>query len=242
MSGYSMPSVADAPHLSPALVLEMDFGNLTSRRLRHATSVAELDATTIRVAALSPGIAFGDSTRVALEGWRFGFQLTSGHRLGEGSSGLCLLHSGGWTWSYVRPSTTPWNADSTTTAIAMATADSYRTSHFGANTSAMIGYSIGGTVTIEASYQRVLLYKNHVFFPWLGSMLLEGLAQTLLGASLSTAETRNPHAAAIATLILRSALSWGIYQLRSTSGQHFPFKGNTPMLWDEVRIGIGIQF
>lgn len=241
-AGYSMPSVDAAPSLSPALALELDFGNLTSRRFRHATSVAELDATTIRVAALSPAVAFGDSSRVALEGWRFGFQLSSGHHLGEGSSGVYLLHSGGWTWSYVRPSTAPRNADSMTTAVALATADSYRTSHFGANTCATIGYSIGGTVTIEASYQRVLLYKNHVFFPWLGSLLLEGLAQSALSAALVGAQQRNPSAAAIATLVLRSALSWGIYQLRSTSGQHFPFKGNTPLLWDELRIGIGMQF
>lgn len=129
-----------------------------------------------------------------------------------------------------------------TTAVALATADSYRTSHFGANTSATIGYSIGGTVTIEASYQRVLLYKNHVFFPWLGSLLLEGLAQSALSAALAGAQQRNPSAAAIATLVLRSALSWGIYQLRSTSGQHFPFRGSTPVLWDEFRIGLGLQF
>nr|BAL55114.1 hypothetical protein HGMM_F23B02C53 [uncultured Bacteroidetes bacterium] len=242
-AGYAWPSIDGSPQLSPATTLELEFGAQAARRVRHSTDVYRLEGTSISVAALVPELGFRDHSRAAVEGWRFGFRLASGHRFSAlDRSGLYLLHAGGWTWSYVRPSTAPRNADSMTTAVALATADSYRTSHFGANTSATIGYSIGGIVTLEASYQRVLLYKNHVFFPWLGSLLLEGLAQSALSAALAGAQQRNPSAAAIATLVLRSALSWGIYQLRSTSGQHFPFKGNTPLLWDELRIGIGMQF
>jgi hypothetical protein len=241
--GYSTPSVSSAPSYSPLLAMELDFGSLAARRLRHDSSVARLDGSSIVVAALSPSVAFRDESRVAVEGWRIGFRLVSGHRLAsQAGGGLYLLHSGGWTWSFVRAGNTPSSGDSAANAQAIATAEAYRSSHFGANTSATIGYSIGGVLMFEASYQRVLLYKNHVFFPWLGSLLLEGIAQTALGAALSGAEQRNASAAALAELVLRSALSWGIYQLRSTSGQHFPFRGNTPMLWDEFRVGIGVQF
>ncbi len=240
-AGYSVPSVHQSPLYSPALAMELDFGSIRARRLNRNSSVSELNATGVTVAALSPSLAFRDTTRVALEGWRFGFRFGSGHQL-DSSGGLYLLHSGGWTWSYIRPSTAPTSGDSASVTNATAIADTYRSSHFGANTSATIGYRFDGTVVVEASYQRVLLYKNHAFFPWLGSLLLEGAAQSALGIALSGAEQRNPRAAAIAALVLRSALSWGIYQLRSTSGQHFPFGGNTPMLWDEIRIGIGLQF
>ncbi len=240
-AGYSIPSVHQSPPYSPATMVDLDFGSIRARRLSRDSSVSELSASSVTVAALSPSLVFRDSTRVAIEGWRFGFRFGSGHQL-DGSGGLYLLHSGGWTWSYVRTRTAPRNSDSASVATATATADVYRSSHFGANTSATIGYRLGSTVILEASYQRVLLYKNHAFFPWLGSLMLEGLAQSAIGLALDGAEQRNPQAAAIATLVLRSALSWGIYQLRSTAGQHFPFGGNTPMLWDEVRIGIGMQF
>ncbi|MCX7930082.1 MAG: hypothetical protein N2663_05115 [Chlorobi bacterium] len=241
--GYSIPVVNAAPRFSPALITELDFGNLTAHRLRRDTSVAALDGSNITVGALVPSAAVSDSSRVAVEGWRIGFRFASGHRLSnDGHSGFHLLHSGGWTWSFVRPGTLPSGGDSIANASAHGTADAYRSSHFGANTSATIGYTIGGIVAIEASYQRVLLYKNHVFFPWLGSLMLEGLAQTILKTALSHRMKQNPRATAIATFVLQSALSWGIYQLRSTSGQHFPFAGNTPLSWNEFRMSIGIQF
>lgn len=242
-TGYSTPSIVGSPSLSPAAALEVDFGRLNTRRGNPEEGVYRLEGTSIAVTTLSPTLAFRNRTQVAVEGWRIGFRLSGGHRFSsDGRSGMYLLHSGGWTWSYIRSGSPSTDGDSAANAHAIADIAGYRTSHFGANTAATIGYSIGGLLTIEASYQRVLLYKNHVFFPWLGSLLLEGIAQSLLSTSLSAAEQRNPHAAAIATLILRSALSWGIYELRRTSGQHFPFGGNTPMLWDEFRIGIGIQF
>ncbi|MDW8075288.1 MAG: hypothetical protein RMK00_05900 [Bacteroidota bacterium] len=240
-SSYAMPSIDGTPTLSPAAGAELEFGTLTFRQLQQDNSVQRLSSSTMTVAALLPRLGFRNTTQVATEGWRFGFRLGSGHRLG-GKSGVYFLHSGGWTWSYVRPTSAPSSSDSATIARATADVESFRTSHFGANTSATVGYTIAGTVLIEASYQRILLYKNHVFLPWLGSLLLEGLAQSLIGVALDQAEERNPHATALATLILRSALSWGIYELRRTSGQHFPFRGNTPMLWDEFRIGIGMQF
>lgn len=241
-SAYAVASIDGAPALSPAATIGLDFGSLEVRRLRHHSSAYQLRHTCITIGALSSALAFRDTTRVAVEGWRFGFHLASGHRFAAPShSGLYLLHSGGWTWSYIRSGSSP-TGDSALIARAEAEVESYRRSHFGANTAATIGYSIAGIVSVEASYQRVLLYKNHVFFPWLGSLLIEGIAQSLLGASLWEAEQRNPPAAAIATLILRSALSWGIYELRRTSGQHFPFGGNTPMFWDEFRIGMGLQF
>ncbi len=242
-AGYASPSIDDSPRLSPATVLELDFGTLSARQIRGHAAVYRLEQTSIAVAALSPSLNFRDESRVAVEGWRFGFRIASGHRFAPNQqSGLYLLHAGGWTWSYVQPGVAPHRGDSLSNAQATTAVEGYRTSHFGANTSATIGYSIAGILTLEVRYQRVLLYKNHVFFPWLGSIMIEGFAQSLLGVSLQAAEKRNPHAAAIATLILRSALSWGIYELRRTTGQHFPFKGNTPMLWDEGSIGISIPF
>ena len=240
-AGYTTPSIDASPRLSPAAVLELDFGALTSRRIRGHANVYRLEQTSITVAALSPSLNFRDESRVAVEGWRFGFRIASGHHFAPiHQSGLYLLHTGGWIWSYVQPGVAPRLGDSLSNAQATTAVEGYRTSHFGANTSATLGFNIAGIVTLHARYQRVLLYKNHVLFPWLGSIMLEGYAQSLLGLSLQAAEKRNPHAAAIATLILRSALSWVIYELRRTSGQHFPFKGNTPMLWDEVIIGISM--
>lgn len=242
-ASYAVPSIDGSPQLSPATAVELEFGSIVARRNRHSVDVFQLEGTSISVAAVAPELGFRDRSRAAVEGWRFGFRLASGHRLTAlDRSGLFLLHAGGWTWSYLHPGIAPSGGDSLSNARAAADVETYRFSHFGANTSATLGYSIAGMFTLEARYQRVLLYKNHTFFPWLGSIVLEGLAQTLLGIPLATAEKRNPHATAIATLILRSALSWGIYELRSTSGQHFPFKGNTPLLWDELRIGIGMQF
>jgi hypothetical protein len=237
---YAVPSVHQSPKFSPALALELDVGSLVQRQSRH--SVTPIEGSSITVAALVPSVGFRDTSRVALEGWRFGFRLASGHRLSSQSKGgLYLLHAGGWTWSYVRPRPAA-GGDSTTAFEALATAEAYRTSHFGANTSATIGYHFGDGLTAELGYQRVLLYKNHVVFPWLGSLLVEGLAQSAVGIALRGAEQRNARAAAIATLILRSALSWGIYELRRTAGQHFPFGGSTPMLWDEFRLRVGLAF
>lgn len=195
-----------------------------------------------------------DSSKVWLNGWRFGFQLAGGYstvrtRNVQGAGwteekqvrepGWTLLHTGGLMWSYNSFGNTAVADSNVRLSGFYRNAESYR---FGTHTGAMIRFDATPALSIHVATERMMMFRDYSFWGWAGSALVEGLAQSILtGSVIRSIERKSPESVAIANLILRSALSYGIYEARR-SGQHFPFSGNAPMMMDAIRLGLAVSF
>ena len=106
----------------------------------------------------------------------------------------------------------------------------------------MIRYDATSALSLSLEAERTMMFRDYSFFGWAGSAIVEGLSQSILsGSVIRSIEQKSPGSVAVAALFLRTALSYGIYEIRR-GGQHFPFSGSKPMISDALRIGIGFSF
>ncbi|MFM7773864.1 MAG: hypothetical protein ACKO9V_03320 [Candidatus Kapaibacterium sp.] len=236
-------------------VLHISTGTLTLTPLKRHPSIARADYDRVFVQLYDSEYRGPlDASKVWLNGWRFGFQLASGYSTvhtrrvqGPGwidtrevrEPGWSLLHTGGLMWSY----NTFGNIATADSNVRLSgfyqNAETYR---FGSNTGAMIRYDATPALSIHVAAERMMMYRDYSFWGWAGSALVEGLAQSIInGSVVRSIEKKSPESVAIADLLLRSALSYGIYEARR-SGQHFPFSGNAPMIMDAIRLGLAVSF
>jgi hypothetical protein len=245
-SSWSYKDISDAPQTMGNI--QISSGTLSLKPLRNHPSIARSEYDRVFVQLYDPEYRGSglDSSKVWLQGWRFGFHLSSGYTTmhnvgGSGATkskpepGWSLLHTGGLVWSF----NTFGNLRASADSALLKDLESYR---FGTHAGAMIRYNATSALSLSIEAERTMMFNDYSFFGWAGSALVEGLAQSILsGSVIKSIERKSPGSVAIAAVFLRSALSYGIYELRR-GGQHFPFSGNKPMISDAIRIGIGVSF
>ena len=231
-------------------VIQISSGTLSLKPLKQHSSIARAEYDRVFVQLYDPENRGAlDTSKIWLKGWRFGFHLTSGYstlhaKAGAGEKktepGWSLLHTGGLVWSY----NTFDNLNRAASPLDVAQgfykdAESY---HFGTHTGAMIRYDATSALSLSLEAERTMMFRDYSFFGWAGSAIVEGLSQSILsGSVIRSIEQKSPGSVAVAALFLRTALSYGIYEIRR-GGQHFPFSGSKPMISDALRIGIGFSF
>lgn len=244
-SSWSYDDVSEAQTMGN---IQISSGTLSLKPLRSHPSIARAEYDRVFVQLYDPEYRGSglDSSKVWLQGWRFGFHLTSGYTTMHNGGGIVatkskpepgwsLLHTGGLVWSYNTFNNLRVSADS-------ARFKDLQSYHFGTHTGAMIRYDATSALSLSIEAERTMMFNDYSFFGWAGSSLVEGLAQSILsGSVIKSIERKSPGSVAIAALFLRTALSYGIYEARR-GGQHFPFSGNKPMISDAIRIGIGVSF
>ncbi|MCX6150573.1 MAG: hypothetical protein NTX22_08635 [Ignavibacteriales bacterium] len=115
------------------------------------------------------------------------------------------------------------------------------TFRFGTSTEAGIRFQPIPLVSINAGYERTLVFPRHLFWKHLGSMIIEwaGLGATDLFVREIMEET--PAAGPIINLLLKSGVSYGIYQLRREK-MNWPFDSAEPLTLDTWRFGVTFTF
>lgn len=236
-------------------VIHISSGTLELKPLKRFPSVARTDYDRFFVQLYDPTYRGPlDSSKVWLNGWRAGFQLSSGYSTvrkrrvavpgtnetkEESEPMWSLLHTGGLVWSTNTFGNTVVADSNVRLSGFYRNAESYR---FGTHTGAMIRLEATPALSVHVAAERMMMFRDYSFWGWAGSALVEGLAQSIMtGSVISEIEKKSPESVAIANLILRSALSYGIYEARR-SGQHFPFSGNAPMMMDAIRLGLAVSF
>lgn len=96
-------------------------------------------------------------------------------------------------------------------------------------------------IIFEAGYERAIVFERHLFWKWAGSGIIEVAANGLLDVFIKEIFKSTPAAGPIVFFVLKSALNYGIYELRQDK-MNWPFSSAPPVAFDNVKFGVTFTF
>lgn len=177
-----------------------------------------------------------NSGNITTDMWRFGFGWATGYGYDLGESSIIPYHSTSLAWSRVNFKDAPLSLDDALIA------DRYNESfRFGTGAEAGIKFKIIPLVSLDVSYERSIIFERHLFWKWAGSGIIEAASQGMLGHFIGKIGKSSPFALPIVRVILKSALSYGIYELRQEK-MNWPFNSAAPLSYDQFKLGVTFNF
>ncbi len=93
----------------------------------------------------------------------------------------------------------------------------------------------------EGGYERSQVFQRHLFWKWAGSSVIEAVSHGILDAFINEIMKSSPQIGPIVFLILKGALSYGIYELRSDK-MNWPFNSAKPITFNNIKFGMTFMF
>jgi hypothetical protein len=112
---------------------------------------------------------------------------------------------------------------------------------FGTSSEAGVRIQPVKLITFEAGYERATVFERHLFWKWAGSGIIEVAANGLLDVFIKEIFKSSPAAGPIVFFVLKSALNYGIYELRQDK-MNWPFSSAPPIAIDNVTFGVTFTF
>ena len=112
---------------------------------------------------------------------------------------------------------------------------------FGTGAEAGVRFKIIPLISLDVSYERSAIFERHLFWKWAGSGIIEMASQGMLDHFINKIGKSSPAALPIVSVILKSALSYGIYELRQER-MNWPFKSAAPLSYDQFKVGVTFNF
>jgi hypothetical protein len=230
-----------AKPLFSSRLAELHFGGLRQNELDESESIVEH-----RNDYLFAGVATKDlgsrlnSGEIAFTAWRLGmvWEKGYGYKLTgalEGPS-ISLLTTQGVQWTNVAlKSGITSGADSTLLGM-------YEGGiRFGTRSGAVVRFHMLPLLTLDAGYERSVVYRRHKFWEWLGGVVVAGGGDWLLDRFVDRILRSTPEGAPVVNFVLKSALSYGVYELRKKNG-NWPFESEAPMSSETFMVGVTMVF
>jgi hypothetical protein len=173
--------------------------------------------------------------------WRFGFGRETGYGWKFGESAIIPYNGNAFDWSRLEMKEFPLTVSPDGISDAYALERYNETFRFGTSTEAGIKFRLIGGITLEGSYERSIIFERHLFWKWAGSTVIEVAAHGLLDEFIDEVGESSPFAAPIVNFVLKNALSYGIYELR-TEKMNWPFNSAPPLTYDQFKFGLTFMF
>ncbi len=113
------------------------------------------------------------------------------------------------------------------------------TMRLGSSMTSSIECRLGNTLTLNGGYTWNQVLPRHMFWYWLGSEVIEGLAGAAIDNVIANFGNISPKSLPVMHFILKSALLYGVKELRRTH-MNWPFETATPMNITYWNIGVGL--
>jgi hypothetical protein len=168
--------------------------------------------------------------------WRFGFGWAKGYGYNLGEAAIVPYNSYSIGWSRLDVKNFP--QDEASKSKLELYDGSFR---FGTGSEAGLRFKIIPQVTLEAAYERSIIFERHLFWKWAGSAVIEAAGQWALDSFINKIMDSSPYAAPIVSFVLKNALSYGIYELRQEK-MNWPFKSASPLAYDQFKFGVTFNF
>jgi len=239
---YGFSNITRTDVISPIAdnnLIELKLGYTTIRNTSYADYLNKYKYRYLFLTNNSTKLAGGTGTTADIEtnNWRFGFGRASGYgyKLGESSSVIpYFAYSTDWTRIAF--------GDDSLNANDERVKELYDgTFRFGSSNEAGIRFQAMQLLTIEAGFERSIVFERHLFWKWAGSGILELIAHGLLDAFINEILDSSPAAGPIVFFVLKSALGWGIYELRQNK-MNWPFTSEPPVAFDNIKFGMTFVF
>ena len=112
---------------------------------------------------------------------------------------------------------------------------------FGTTAEGGIRFETGKIVSLEAGYERSIIFPRHLFGKWVISAILEDVAQSFVDRFVDEIFDSSPQVAPVVNFVLKNALSYGIYELRQDK-MNWPFNTEPGIGYDQFKFGVTFVF
>jgi hypothetical protein len=220
-------------------LIELKLGYTTRKNTRYAEYLNKHKYRYIFITNNSTKLAGGSETTRDIETstWRFGFGRASGYgyKVGESASVVpYFAYSMDWTRIDF--------GDDSLNANDERVKELYDgTFRFGSSNEAGIRFQATRLLTVEAGFERSIVFERHLFWKWAGSGIIELVAHGLLDAFLNEILESSPAAGPVVFFILKSALGYGLYELKQDK-MNWPFTSAPPIAFDNIKFGMTFVF
>jgi hypothetical protein len=179
----------------------------------------------------------GTSSDIETNNWRLGFGSSSGYgyKLGRNAA-VTPFFSSSMDWTNINFKNDSLNSNDE--RIAQLYDETFR---FGSSIDMGIFIQATRLLTLQASYERAIVYERHLFWKWAGSGIIELASHGLLDVFIKEILKSTPAAGPVVFFILKSALGYGLYELRQEK-MNWPFDSAPPMAFDNIKFGVTFVF
>jgi len=223
-------------------LLELKLGYTTLKTSKYAKSLYKYRYNYLFVTHNSTKLAGGLDSPLDIEtdNWRFGFARSSGYgyKIGKNAS-VIPYFTGSWDWTVI-----DYKVSSNIDQLIedepklMLYDDAFR---FGTSNEGGIRIQATKFLTVEAGYERSIVFQRHLFWKWAGSSIIELASHGLLDAFINEIIKSSPETGPIVYFVLKSALGYGIYELRKDK-MNWPFSSASPIMFNNVKFGVTFVF
>ena len=170
--------------------------------------------------------------------WQFGVGWSSGYgyRLGESAS-ISPYYTSSLTWT---------NLDFTDDSLMYPEDERIKelydeTFRFGSSYESGVRIHATDLIALEGGYERSIVFERHLFWKWAGSAIIEIGANSVLDVFIKEIFKSSPSAGPIVFFVLKSALGYGLYELRQDK-MNWPFPSAPPIAMDNFKFGVTLTF
>jgi len=169
--------------------------------------------------------------------WQFGASWSSGYgyKIGENAA-VVPYYTSSMNWTNI-----DFADDSLSPNDERIKALYDETFRFGSSSEAGIRIQATSLIVIEGGYERSIVFERHLFWKWAGSGVIELAANGLLDVFIKEIFKSSPSAGPIVFLVLKSALGYGLYELRQDK-MNWPFSSAPPIAIDNIKFGVSFIF
>lgn len=227
--------------ISPAGMLELKLGYSTQRKSYYdEKSVLKYlnGFTFLSVASTDLNTNVKPVSELNSETWRFGLGMKQGYGVEIGESAIMPYTSGAFVWSRFNLQGNPGSLSETDLNLLSNFNETFR---FGTLSESGINLQIVPLITLQAKYERAIVFPRHLFTVQMGSMLIETVGAYMLGDFIDNVMRNSPVLGTIVSFALKSGYSYGIYELRK-SEMNWPFGGEAPLSFDTYKVGMTFTF
>lgn len=178
-----------------------------------------------------------NSSEIQTSIWQFGAGWSGGYgyRMGESAS-IAPYYTTSLTWTNI-----DFTNDSLSENDERVKALYDETFRFGTSYESGVRVQATSLVTLQAGYERSIVFERHLFWKWAGSAIIEGAANGLLDVFIKEVFKSSPSAGPIVFFVLKTALGYGLYELRQEE-MNWPFPSAPPIAMDNFKFGVTFMF
>jgi hypothetical protein len=220
-------------------LIELKLGYISKRKTRFAEYIEKSTFNYLFLNRNTTNLAGGSGTTgdIKTQNWQFGAGWSKGYsyKIGEDASITPYITS---TMNWTRIDFTDDSLNPNDERIKQLYDESFR---FGTSSEGGVRVQATSLIALEAGYERSIVFERHLFWKWAGSGIIELAANGLLDVFIKEVFKSSPAAGPIVFFVLKSALGYGIYELRQDK-MNWPFPSAPPIAFDNVKFGVTFTF
>lgn len=167
--------------------------------------------------------------------WQFGFGRSGGYgyKIGAESS-VTPYYTSSLTWTNLNFADDSLSGNDE--RIKQLYDESFR---FGSSYETGVRVQVTSLLALEGGYERSMVFERHLFWKWAGSGIIEITSHGVLDIFIKEVFKSSPSAGPIVFLLLKTALGYGLYELRQDK-MNWPFSSAPPIAMDNIKFGVTV--